>query len=515
MVEVSVNEEKFDVEESSTIRDAIEAVGGPYAEECKTIVMERKEIELATAREFWIETPKGRASVKIDEPLFPVWSEFHRDFESTDLGWVTKDVVAFGPVDLTSTDFESSDERQEYRSGAVFLGFGGYDTSQGYLCFSRTNHEGVYGAPEENEGIIGRVMSGRGVIGDLGRGDEISRIYPLTRKEEELSVSEPEDIESERVKEGLQILTCIESSLVEEAPQGAERFMEIFKDEPFHVCAVSSTFICDDRSVGAHLREENTVYRPKGSITIRNDGRKGGAFYIYRKDVPFTTSHSVIGRVTKCIELVEQADLGDKILVKTKPRNLRVVGMSQKEASGRLSKRGIKHIRVENKSDDAIIVEQRPNLTMEAKKVGSVATLAVDPELISRIEIWDDESPESASYFRRLAGLVRSPIGKFDVYAKSDELLLLSGPLSGEFDKPIPVEKRPSDLVEEGIIGVTNIRRRTVGSVGIRLKESEAYGPTGEVFDATNLIGRVTKGLDFIKGRDVRSLIYLREEGNE
>jgi UPF0288 family protein (methanogenesis marker protein 3) len=47
--------------------------------------------------------------------------------------------------------------------------------------------------------------------------------------------------------------------------------------------------------------------------------------------------------------------------------------------------------------------------------------------------------------------------------------------------------------------------------IGIRLKASDGFGPTGEAFEGTNLIGKVIQGLDLLKNRNVGDVVYLME----
>ncbi len=186
--------------------------------------------------------------------------------------------------------------------------------------------------------------------------------------------------------------------------------------------------------------------------------------------------------------------------------------MTQKQATKYLSKRKVRHVLVKGKADSAIIIEQRPRLTMEVKKQGSAVTLGVKPKLITRVNLWDEDSPQSALHFRKVADMVHSPIGKLQVLAINEDMLILSSSKGTRTIKSIPPEKIPSKVVEGGTIGVTNSFRKLTGVIGVRLKADETYGPTGETFEATNLIGRITEGLDLLKNRNVGDTIYLMED---
>ena len=509
MVKIEINEGKFNVAKNSTILDAVNLAKAPYAKDCKIIAIKTAELIPETPKDFSIETTKGKSSIRIADPFLPIWLKHYRDFQGVKIGWTTRNVITFGPIDLTPSGLKPTRERLEYHRGDVFLSFGGFDPSQTHLCFSKSDHEGVYGPPQENQ-VIGKVISGGHIILGLGRGDSILRMYPSTVERKEVFVLRPEEIERKTVEDDMRILTYFEATLSPDAPNCAEHFLASVRDGFFKVDQSSTMFVCSER-VGITPPKENTVYRPTGAITVRNSGTKAGAIYIYRKDAPFTPTHSVVGRITRGIELVEHVNPGDKILVETIPERLVVVGMTQGQATEYLTKRGIRHVRVKGKDDDAIIIEQRPRLTMEVRERGSAVTLGVKPGLITHVNLWDEDSPQSALHFRRVADMVHSPIGKLKVLEISKEMLILSSSIDTRTIKIIPPEKRPSEVVEEGAIGVTNSFRKLTGVIGVRLKADETYGPTGEVFEATNLIGRVTEGLDLLKNRNIGDTIYLRE----
>jgi len=71
-------------------------------------------------------------------------------------------------------------------------------------------------------------------------------------------------------------------------------------------------------------------------------------------------------------------------------------------------------------------------------------------------------------------------------------------------------ENPPVEVSRVGEIGVTNMSRQHKGLIGIRLKEDKSYGPTGEEFDGTNIIGKIDIDklkIDFNKEKAV----YLKE----
>jgi len=71
-------------------------------------------------------------------------------------------------------------------------------------------------------------------------------------------------------------------------------------------------------------------------------------------------------------------------------------------------------------------------------------------------------------------------------------------------------ENKPTGPVPAGSIGISNQVAKKIGFVGVRLVEDKRYGPSGEKFEATNIIGRV---LDPEKLKDVKEdeVVYVRE----
>jgi UPF0288 family protein (methanogenesis marker protein 3) len=61
-----------------------------------------------------------------------------------------------------------------------------------------------------------------------------------------------------------------------------------------------------------------------------------------------------------------------------------------------------------------------------------------------------------------------------------------------------------------GEIGITNQAAKRMGTIGVKLEDDDLFGPTGEKFSSTNIIGRIVepKKLIGIKETDV---IYVTE----
>lgn len=197
------------------------------------------------------------------------------------------------------------------------------------------------------------------------------------------------------------------------------------------------------------------------------------------------------------------------ITVNLKPERLNVLGMTQAEASQVFSRYGIEHRREGDKEDDAIVVEQIPEYTLEVLESKEVTTKGLSPDKILFIEIFDDKAPRTAWYFRKTTGLTIRRIGKLKVYFKVGDMVIFER--NERYARGLLPENTPSDRVEGGYIGVTNMVRKLKGYIGVRFSPNEKYGPTGETFEATNIVGRVVKNLEVLKRAKVGDEVYIFE----
>ncbi len=506
MVRVFINGEEKEVPPRLSVLKALELSGTPYRGDCKVLVRRRVE-EKEEPREYVLETTRGALTLEVEEGAFGWWRDHFRLFSGKGMWWETNHAVVFGPVDLRGSGLKPSRVKRRFGEGEVFLGFGGFDPSQAFLGFSRRSHEGLYGVPE---GVpsLGRVVRGGYLVDRVGRGDRLLRVYPRVRERWEPVQGNPARME---VEEGMEIFTYLKVALLPQAKVGAEHLLGLSREGVWRVSQTGSSFLSVEGPPVDTLPPENTTMRFRGTVTVRNSGKRVGSLYLYRRDSPPSPHHSVVGRVEVGTEMLDHAVRGDRLLVRTVPRRMVVVGMTQGEASRFLQEEGIRHLRVGDERDEAVIIEQRPELTLEVKEEGRVVTLGVDPGAVVRVKLWEEKAPRSVAHFRTAAEMVTSAVGKLSVIALTDEVLLLSS-VRGKTFRSLPAENVPEGEVEEGALGVTNSFRRLTGLVGVRLKPSRTFGPTGEALEATNLIGKVTGNLENLKNREVGDVIYVMEE---
>jgi UPF0288 family protein (methanogenesis marker protein 3) len=76
--------------------------------------------------------------------------------------------------------------------------------------------------------------------------------------------------------------------------------------------------------------------------------------------------------------------------------------------------------------------------------------------------------------------------------------------------KEVLPENTPADRVLAGEIGITNQAAKRMGTIGARLVDDDLFGPTGEKFSSTNIIGRIIEP-ERLKGIEEGDAIYISE----
>lgn len=493
---------------SRRLGDILKELNVDYTEGCAIAII--SEMRKEVTNEFRLKTPAGDARIKIEDgseavsAFLRVYSDFRGEYGR--VSWKNDEVTAIGPV---STEMRVERGRYSYAKWDVFLGMGGYDPRITYLCICKKAHEAAYGAPDG--GVIGRITRGKSIIMKLKEGDEVE-ISPVEAGVEEKGFVTT-DMSTE-IHDGEEIYTEMHIKMLKEAPMSCEHFFSLTRRGIFDVDEVTNTFIASSGLKGLNLPEENIGHRTRYLITVRNTGTERGKVYIYKEDRLSTPFHNVLGEIEKGHSLVKFARKGDKIRVETTPRWMMVVGKTQKEAEEFLAREGISQVRDGKKDDDAVVVEQDPDLTMDVIEKGSVTTYGVSPESVLPVKLFRKEAPKTVWYFRKVTGMVTKPIGRLKVFFTVPGMIVLFEGQPSEAGLLVP-ENPPKGVVERGVLGVTNMAKTNRGVMGIRLEESTEYGPTGEPFENTNIVlkihpftDEVAKTLSRLKEGDV---IYVRE----
>jgi putative methanogenesis marker protein 3 len=188
------------------------------------------------------------------------------------------------------------------------------------------------------------------------------------------------------------------------------------------------------------------------------------------------------------------------------------LAMSQKEATDYLKSIGIKHERKGNVADDAFIVAQKPEFTLNIIKNGSVTTNGINKEELTLIDVFDNDAPRSSWYFKKITGLIEKPVGALKVYFAFPGMKVTMFEGDSKESKGLIPENTPDGFVEAGEIGITNMSRKNVGLIGIRFENNNEFGPTGEPFESTNIVGKIKTDLKIFENLEEGNLLYIQRD---
>ncbi len=509
VLSIEINGEKFELKDGASLKDAIELANAFYIPGTTVGIIKTGAQKEQTTSEYKIITNKGEFRIELfgDSTL---WNKFNHGFLDKNAHWETTNSIAFGTVE---TDIIPQRIEQKYNRFDVFFGTGGYDAKNSYLIFAKNKHISDYGSPAG--AVVAKIISGKNIITNLKQGDTLLKIEPVIKWETLLDKISTSDLNVE-LEDGMKIFTYFKVDLVNESPEGAEHFLALIRKKVFIVDTFSYSFISDDALKGEGCIYEHWDARSEGAIAVRTDGLGNGRVYIYKEDRTSSAVHSVIGHVSAGIELIKIADAGSKLGVLSNPERVMVLGMGFKDAEKMLSETpylntGI--IKLEKRGytgDDAIIVEQDPDTTIEIREAGVVTGLGVSSDKIINVRFYDNLAPITLDFFRHSLRLKDRPLGPLPVVYTYENTYLFWSEKGAEAYKEINPENVPKTKVKAGEIGVTNQAAKRYGMVGVKLTDDEKYGPTGEKFECTNIIGKVIEP-ERLGGLKVGDIIYIKE----
>lgn len=502
MISVEVNGKKLEVKDDAILKDAIERSKAYYVPGATIGILKAGKIKETATSEYKIITTKGEFRIELTD--IHLWNRFNNNFVNLRVHWQTSNSVAFGPFE---TDIIPERVEKKYNRYDIFFGTGGYDPKNTYLMFSKNKHFSDYGSPIKS--VIGKVISGKNIVTKLEQGDTIIKTEPIIRWETFLDKVSTTDLNT-RLEDGMKIFTYFRVDLIDKAPEGAEHFLGLVRKKTFNVETFTSSFISDDRFQGEGCPYEHWEARSEGSVAVRTYGLGNGRVYIYKGDRTSSDVHSVVGHVSQGLELVKIAKHGNKVAVVCNPERIMILGMGFEEAERMLDKRGVKLEKKGYTGKDAIIVEQDPDTTIEIIEEGRVTAMGVEPDKIINVRFYDDLAPKTLDFFRHSLRLKDRPLGPLPVYYVYENTYLFRSEKEAERYKELTPENVPKNKVKAGELGVTNQAAKRYGMIGIRLVDDERYGPTGEKFESTNIIGKVLEP-ERLKGIKVGDTIYIRE----
>lgn len=500
---IDVDGSRIEIKDGATLEKIFSENNIFYKKESSVGIIKKETEKSSYLDEFLVTTNKGSFVIKIkDNEEGKLFKKISKQFEKKNVRWKTSTLIAIGSV---PTNLKPIKKEQIYNPWDVCFILAGYDNNTTYIVLSQKINKGDYGT----KNVFGKVTQGRHVLSMMEEGDEIISIEPVEVFSVERDFETTTDL-SYTPKNGEKIFTCVSIKLNEVAPMGIEHVFSLTKDNQITINDVSESYIVSEDLIGFDVENENSNLRKKGSVSIRTEGKKTGAVYIYKKERITTANHSVVGNIESGSELIDMVKRGEKVSIKTSPHSLTLLGLTQKEAEEKLKVEGIKQEREGDTSDDAILVDQDPPFTAAIMKNKIAKTFGINKKNIIEIELLEDKAPKTVKYFRKITGLINKPVGKLDIqFAHPTVSLVAFEGRSFEASGLVP-ENIPVDISKKGDVGVTNMSRQHKGLVGVRLKDDESYGPTGEEFDGTNLIGRIDLEKVKIDFNSEKS-IYIKE----
>jgi putative methanogenesis marker protein 3 len=504
-VEVLLDGKRLEVREGTTLG----AILGPRDARLAVAVIRPRAAEAAETRTVQIATTKGEVVVELLRPepvlLAPPGTE-----RTLGLHWADRYAAAFGPF---QADLIPARAPSQYARGDVLLGCGGYDPSRSYLIFSRMDHLADHGAAADG-GVIGRVISGKGVIDRWTEGDRIERVERIIAWADR-STSFTTTNPGQPLEDGMQVVTHVSALAQGYTPEVIDvKTAELLEHlhlalakGHFRVTRASSTHIRDESLLEPHIQEGEKGFRGEGTVTLRTRGPAAGAVYIYRVDVAANSAHAIIGHVVHGIELVRVAGEGDLLAIGITPERIDLIGLPASEALGVAGDRGLA-ASIGDTGAGRIVVDQDPGTTLEMLAAKKVNLTTAPEERVLAIRLLRTEAPQTCHIFREITGLSRHPLGRMRLFFRFEDVSLFKAELR-EGMRILP-EHTPQGEVPAFALGMTNDSRRGAGTVGVRTASHGEFGPTSEPFEGTNIFGQLldTEKLEGLREKD---MVYVRE----
>ena len=512
---IKINGEEIDVAEASTIQDVIDETDAPYTPgSIVCLIKGKKELEKNISK-YKIKTNKGSIVIQLDEsdeakPLVDVWKNQYDEFVDLNIRWSTTTEVAIGPI---VTDLEPTSEEYKYDEGDVVLSLSSFSNESTHLILLKENTTNVYSVPPYNKGIFAQVIGGRKTLENLTDDDLVTGIEPIIERSTTTDIESISDLTTV-LEEGNELYTYISFEVDEESSVCVEHLFALIKDGKMQVSYESESFLGFYELACLEKPKEHTTKRNRGTITVRNDGVGVGKLFIYRENRVLSPNHTTVGKIVKGMELVDAAKESEFITVKAEQERLMLLNKTQVEATRMLVEAGVEHMIDGLVDDDAIIVEQNPQHTIDILREGKVITKAINKDELCTINFVDN-APRSVRYFKLLSGLLENPVGQLKIHFAVPGMHIVIFEGDKKAAKGLVPENNPVDKVVRGQIGITNMASKSAGLIGIRFEDNTDFGPTAETFEATNIIGEITSDYDYLEKLKEGVVVYVAESNNE
>jgi putative methanogenesis marker protein 3 len=505
MITLHLDGERLVVAEGSTLDSILKS----HPAGCSVAIIRPATQEQAKTGSLAISTTAGQITVEL--------SGEHASFLESPaivpqlvLHWGDRYAAAFGPF---PSDLHPVRKSHLYERGDVILGCGGYDPARSYLIFARSRHSADHGA-DESGGVIGNVVSGKGVLDRWSSGDKVLKIEPVISWADTSRSFTTSDTNLV-LEDGMRVVTRVAvmaqgfspDRITTEAAGSVEHMLLALQSGRFVVDRATSTHIADLRRAGTDVPREYRHPRREGVVTVRATGKAAGGIFLYRTDVPSSMVHSIVGQVVQGIELVRLAQEHDVLALSVQPERIDLLGLPVQKAKEIASARGFALI-IDKDVGERIVVSQDPGTTLDVLAGRKVTVTTAPFDKVIDIELDDAHAPVSCAIFRKITGLIEHDAGMMPAFLKFDDVVLFRPEIPTGFK--INPENSPVDEAPAACLGITNDSRKNAGLVGVRLSANREFGPTSEPFEGTNMIGRVID-TDKLKKVKEREKVYIRE----
>jgi len=506
-ITVELNEVSVEIEEGASLGDLLTKTQTSCISRATIGIVKGDEEKEEQTTEYSVQTNKGEFKIEVDPEKPELVSTWLSQIVGKQLRahWATIDALAFGPIPTNITPDRGTFDYQRYD---LVFGAGGYDAKNTYVVVSKNRHTASHGSPADG-GVFARVISGKNIIAKLEQGDTINKIEPVIRWETLTDKITTTDMNTP-LENGMKIFTYLSIELRKDSPYGSEHFLGLIGDGIIKVDDISSSYIVDNLLNGEDCPFESLDSRSEGAIAVRNKGSGLGRVFIYKDDRPSSVVHSIVGNVNKGIQLIKLAEKGNKLEVRVSPERIMFQGMTIDEAKALAEQKGLEITFDGYMAEDAIVVEQLPFTTMQIIEAKKVSVLFIPPKQLLHINFYQDKAPITIEYFQHALRLKDRPIAPLPVHFTYENTTIFKTIKRVEGYKEIMPENTPKDVVLSGEVGVTNQASNQYGLIGTKSFDDNRYGPTGEKFHATNIIG-IVRDLEKLNGVKQGDVIYVTE----
>ena len=503
---ITVNGKSMELAEGATIGDAI--AGEPYTPGTMVAVIRPMDKIRKETEEFKFTTSKGAFVLKLNgSEAANIWKEVHSQTADKAVRWATSKVIAIGSFPTKLAAVRGSAKYLRYEA---FLSLGGFDANTTYVMFARADHEGEYGLAG---GIIGHVTKGRHVLSAIREQDRVLKVEPIVFEMSSKDAFATTDL-AMRLEEGMTSASHVKVKLDPRSPVSCEHFLVTVSGGTMKITERTAAYTSSSINMDVSLiAEANDIRRPD-MVTVRHSGGGTGRVYIYKIRRQVNPNHNTVGLAVMGEQLIHLAPDHSAVTLITDPVRIMTIGLTQTEARLFLESKGLKQKRTGDEADDSIVVEQEPELTLDAISSPEIETFGARPEKIRDVALSDDVAPMTSHYIRKMTGLDHKPIGTMKVHFTFEGMPLVTFEGNAPIASGLVPENQfiPEKGVGRGEIGVTNMARPNRGLIGIRLEPSNEFGPTGEEEHGTNMSGVVVSDLKALMA-DLKEgdIVYVRE----